>query len=205
MVFAICVKGVVLLPRTDGPFFTFVLGNVLELKLLVLFWLLLLFHLGDNANGYKFQCLGLLDGFQDVNTWWVQSKRKQVIGSLVGLDGQVHGHFHFHFGKLLLGQLVALVQSLVNLALRTHLWHLGLGQPPLVKLAKWNFNRSWCFQDTLMNKGPCGVRQSLELKDFALVLFGVLVPDMGLSCYEKVYLGQAHQLVTTQVHASCIW
>ena len=56
-----------------------------------------------------------------------------------------------------------------------------------------------------MNKGPCGVRQSLELKDFALVLFGVLVPDMGVSCYEKVYLGHAHQLVTTQVHASCIW
>ena len=41
-----------------------------------------------------------------------------------------------------------------------------------------------------MNKGPCGVRQSLEHKDFALVLFGVLVPDMGLSCYEKVYLGK---------------
>lgn len=204
MVLAVLVKCLVLLPSTDGPFFTSVLDHVLDLHLLVLFWLLLLFHLGDIANGYKFQCLGLFDGFQDVDTRWVQSKGQTVIGSMVGLHGQVQGHFHFHSGKLLLGQLVALVQSLVNLALWTHLWHLGLGQPPLAKLSKWNFNASWRFQHTLVDKGPCGLRQSLELKDFAIVLLVVLLPDMGYHVMAKTKEGEmifgTHQLVTP----SCI-
>ena len=56
----------------------------------------------------------------------------------------------------------------------------------------------------MVDKGPCGLRQSLELKDFAIVLLVVLVPDMGYHVMAKTKEGEmifgTHQLVTP----SCI-